>query len=66
MPWALVGVLVASVMLAAERWFFALALAAQLAFYGLAAIGAWLETRERPRAGRFAGELPVALGEGRR
>jgi cellulose synthase/poly-beta-1,6-N-acetylglucosamine synthase-like glycosyltransferase len=65
-PWALVGLLVASVTLAADRWVFALALAAQIAFYGLAAIGAWLEARERPRADRFAGKLPMALGEGPR
>jgi poly-beta-1,6-N-acetyl-D-glucosamine synthase len=45
-PWALVAAFVSSVWLAAGSWFFALTLAAQLAFYGLAAVGAWLDARE--------------------
>jgi poly-beta-1,6-N-acetyl-D-glucosamine synthase len=45
-PWALVSAFVSSLWLAAGSWFFALAFGAQLAFYGLAAVGAWLDARE--------------------
>ena len=51
-PWALLGAFVSSAALAAEHWVFGLALAAQVAFYVLAGVGAWLEAqrpdRQRP------------------
>jgi cellulose synthase/poly-beta-1,6-N-acetylglucosamine synthase-like glycosyltransferase len=65
-PWALISVLVSSVRLAGEHWVFGLALAAQAAFYALAAMGAWLEAKERPAGDGFAGKLPLALREGPR
>jgi cellulose synthase/poly-beta-1,6-N-acetylglucosamine synthase-like glycosyltransferase len=46
-PWALVALLVSSALLAAAAWFYLLVLAVQLAFYALAAAGAWLNVRER-------------------
>jgi cellulose synthase/poly-beta-1,6-N-acetylglucosamine synthase-like glycosyltransferase len=42
-PWALVTLFVASAAAASSHWFYAGALAAQVAFYGLAAIGAWMD-----------------------
>jgi cellulose synthase/poly-beta-1,6-N-acetylglucosamine synthase-like glycosyltransferase len=61
-PWALLAVFVASAALAGERWIYGLAFATQLGFYGLAAIGAWLDTRDR-QPGEAAdgpvGELPL-------
>ena len=60
-PYALIALLVASAVLAAEQWIYAAALAGQLAFYALAAYGAWLAHRaeadlmERPsRTGTLA------------
>jgi cellulose synthase/poly-beta-1,6-N-acetylglucosamine synthase-like glycosyltransferase len=47
-PYALLAVLMASTALARESVFYALALAAQVAFYGLAAYGAVLEQRRHP------------------
>ena len=44
-PWALVGALVSSAFLAPSHWIYAAALAAQLAFYLLAAIGGWVVQR---------------------
>ena len=44
-PYALITLLVASVALAGEHWFYALALAGQTAFYLLATWGAWLADR---------------------
>lgn len=46
-PWALMAALVASVFLAADWWLYAVALILQLAFYGLAAFGGWIEFGER-------------------
>lgn len=46
-PWALLALLAASAALAARHWFYTVALAAQLGFYALAALGAWFEARER-------------------
>jgi poly-beta-1,6-N-acetyl-D-glucosamine synthase len=46
-PWALIAAFIASVVLAPSHWFFTTALAMQIAFYGLAAVGAALEARER-------------------
>lgn len=45
-PWALVGAFVASIALAPDGWFFTVALILQLGFYGLAAFGGWVESRE--------------------
>lgn len=52
-PWALVGVFLASATLAVGSWFFAAVFAAQLAFYGLAVAGAWLEAKERQSPARL-------------
>jgi biofilm PGA synthesis N-glycosyltransferase PgaC len=51
-PWALLVALVASAFLARNRWYYAVALILQLGFYGLAALGAWMESRDRPATGR--------------
>ena len=45
-PWCLVGALLASMVLAPTSLFYAIACGAQLAFYGLAVIGGWVERRE--------------------
>lgn len=45
-PWCLVGAFVASLFLAPRSLFYALAFFAQLAFYTLAVLGAWVERRE--------------------
>lgn len=55
-PWALIGVLIASASLADDHWFYAVALIVQLCFYGLAAFGGWAESRRLERA-RPADEL---------
>jgi cellulose synthase/poly-beta-1,6-N-acetylglucosamine synthase-like glycosyltransferase len=44
-PYALIGLLIASAALAQQHWFFLLAFVAQVAFYLLAAWGAWLADR---------------------
>jgi cellulose synthase/poly-beta-1,6-N-acetylglucosamine synthase-like glycosyltransferase len=49
-PWALVVVFASSASLAPESAFYALAFAAQVAFYGLAAYGAHLSRRDRKHA----------------
>lgn len=46
-PWALVAVFVASAFLVTEHWIYTAAFVVQLGFYGLAALGAWYEARER-------------------
>ena len=48
-PWALIGAFLTSAVLAADHWFFAVALILQLGFYGLAAIGGWIDFGERNR-----------------
>ena len=58
-PWALVAALVSSAFLAPTAWIYALAFAAQGAFYGLAVIGAWLDTRGR---GERTGQHPLPAG----
>lgn len=62
-PWALIGLFVSSVVLAGSGWIYTLALAAQIGFYALAALGACLEARNRQVAPTFAAELPMALGK---
>ena len=49
-PYALVGILVASAVLAQHSPFYALAFGAQVGFYGLAAYGAYLTRRDQRRA----------------
>jgi cellulose synthase/poly-beta-1,6-N-acetylglucosamine synthase-like glycosyltransferase len=46
-PWTLVALLASSALLAAAAWFYMIVLAVQLAFYMLAAAGAWFKERER-------------------
>ena len=50
-PWALIVALVTSAVLAGDRWLYAVALILQLGFYGLAAAGGWIESRERDGTG---------------
>lgn len=63
-PWALVGAFVSAAALAPHSWFYAVALAGQVSFYGLAAFGAYLEAHQpaRGRANQIRGEArrPVA------
>ncbi len=46
-PWALIGALISSALLAADGWIYAVALILQLAFYALAALGGWIEAAAR-------------------
>ncbi len=65
-PWALLAVLVSSATLASTHWFYAGALVVQFGFYGLAALGGWIESRERQHdrpSARTRGKLPVVLGK---
>ena len=55
-PWARLGTLIASAALATTAVVYALAFAAQAVFYGLALIGAWLDTHDR--GGPMAPEPP--------
>jgi biofilm PGA synthesis N-glycosyltransferase PgaC len=64
-PWALLGAFVSSVFLARSRWYYAAALTVQVGFYGLAAIGAWMEWRDRRRPAEFE-SMSVPLGKGAR
>ncbi len=57
-PWALVAAFLSSAVLALDRWPYALALMVQLCFYGLAALGGWMESRDLADRGR-AEELPA-------
>jgi cellulose synthase/poly-beta-1,6-N-acetylglucosamine synthase-like glycosyltransferase len=56
-PWALVAALASSALLAATQWTYAVALILQFGFYGLAALGGFLEFRER---GKGADEVRTA------
>jgi cellulose synthase/poly-beta-1,6-N-acetylglucosamine synthase-like glycosyltransferase len=60
-PWALVAALVSSAGLAQAHWIYALAFGAQLGFYALAGIGAWLDLRERQAD--FPDRSPLAIGK---
>jgi cellulose synthase/poly-beta-1,6-N-acetylglucosamine synthase-like glycosyltransferase len=53
-PWALVAAFMSSAALAATAWIYAVAFVLQASFYCLAAVGAWLEARDR-RTGRPTG-----------
>jgi cellulose synthase/poly-beta-1,6-N-acetylglucosamine synthase-like glycosyltransferase len=46
-PWTLLPVFITSALLATAHWVYAVAFAAQTGFYGLAALGAWYEARDR-------------------
>jgi cellulose synthase/poly-beta-1,6-N-acetylglucosamine synthase-like glycosyltransferase len=46
-PWALIAAFVTSAVLAADSWVYRVALILQLAFYGLAALGAWIDVGAR-------------------
>jgi len=59
-PWALIVVFASSAALAPESAFYALAFAAQVAFYGLAAYGAHLSRRDRKLAETTDAEPPAA------
>jgi poly-beta-1,6-N-acetyl-D-glucosamine synthase len=65
-PWFLLAVLVSSAVLAAASWLYFWAFCAQVGFYGLADLGAWLEARDRRPAGSYSRSIPVALGRGAR
>ncbi|MGH9370303.1 MAG: glycosyltransferase family 2 protein [Vicinamibacterales bacterium] len=56
-PWALVAAFVSSALLATDGWIYTLAFAAQGAFYGLALLGAWFDSRDRQQA-QPADEVP--------
>ena len=62
-PWALLALFVTSAALAARNWFYVAAFVAQAAFYGLAVVGAWLDSREREPGGPYGGKMPVAMGK---
>ena len=64
-PWALVCAFVASAALASDGWFYTAVLSLQLAFYGLAVVGGWIESRERQSAPNRVrrDEIPVVLGK---
>lgn len=64
-PWALVCAFIASAALTSEGWFYTVVLGLQLVFYGLAAVGGWIESRERQSAsaGVRGDEIPVVLGK---
>jgi cellulose synthase/poly-beta-1,6-N-acetylglucosamine synthase-like glycosyltransferase len=64
-PWALIVAFISSAVLAPASWLYALAFVAQAAFYGLAVVGAWLDTRDR-HTGAPIGKLRVAVGKGAR
>ena len=58
-PWAMAAAVLSNVVLALDSWFFAAVLGIQGAFFGLAALGAWLE-------GEDARELSLKLAPARR
>lgn len=62
-PWALLALFGSSAVLASAAWIYAAAFAAQGLFYGLALVGAWLDTRERPAGGPLGAKLSVSLGK---
>jgi len=69
-PWALVGAFASSVALAGTKPWFTAALAFQVGFYGLAAIGAWFEAESAangrhtlPREANFDRSAPLAAGK---
>ena len=65
-PWCLLAILVSSAVLAASSWLYFAAFCAQVGFYGLADLGAWLESRDRRTVRGYSGAMPVALSNGAR
>ena len=65
-PWCLLAILVSSAVLAASSWLYFAAFCAQVGFYGLADLGAWLESRDRRTARSYSGAMPMALSNGAR
>ena len=59
-PYALLAVFAASLALARQHAVYALALASQCVFYGLAAYGGWLEFASRRRAAAASGQTGIA------
>lgn len=62
-PWALLAAFISSAALAGFAWIYTLAFAVQGVFYGLAMVGAWLDTRDR-HPDRPAGDAPRKLSIG--
>jgi len=65
-PWCLIAILVSSAVLAASSWLYFSAFCAQVGFYGLADLGAWLEARDRKPAGSYSSGMPMTLSRGTR
>jgi hypothetical protein len=69
-PWALIGAFVSSAALVTTAWIYTMAFVSQGAFYGLAIVGAWLDSRDRhgrAPASETLREFPVsALEKGAR
>jgi hypothetical protein len=61
--WALLGLLISSIVLAPRGWLFAVALILQLGFYGLAAVGAWLESKGSPASTPTSGDTQGAQAD---
>jgi len=61
--WALLGLLISSIVLAPRRWPFTVALILQLGFYGLAAFGAWLECKGSPASAPTSGDTQVSQAD---
>lgn len=61
--WALLGLLISSIVLAPRRWPFTVALILQLGFYGLAAFGAWLECKGSPASTPTSGDTQVSQAD---
>jgi cellulose synthase/poly-beta-1,6-N-acetylglucosamine synthase-like glycosyltransferase len=61
-PWALLVAFATSAALATESWIYGTAFAVQGAFYGLAVVGAWLDTRggDATRRGEDVASLSIA------
>jgi biofilm PGA synthesis N-glycosyltransferase PgaC len=54
-PWALLLAFFSNIALAQSAWYYTAALTVQVAFYGLAALGAWTELRDRRTPREFEG-----------
>ncbi len=65
-PWCLLAVLVSSAILAASSRLYFAVFCAQVGFYGLADLGAWLEARDRRPAGGYSRGIPMAFNRGAR
>jgi biofilm PGA synthesis N-glycosyltransferase PgaC len=65
-PWCLLALLVSSAILAGSSWLYFAAFCAQVGFYGLADLGAWLEARDRRPDDAYSRGIAVALSRGAR